>query len=260
MARAPIVLFFDDDESADGELLAQHLCAHRRFPSLGSAILGHTALSPRVPVTPVMHYVVAVGQFLLSYPSVPRDQPLGFAHFWTGRLSVKRDFLTQFGIFSQRLTRLEDIELGYRLARHGLEVRYWPGALSFRETGIAFAEFCRRMRVDGRATRHLVDLHPDPAMRAYCALDEEERPWREAAAALPAWMSAVEALEAELGAGGHFADHPRAPELWDLYRRCFLAHRFLGASEGSVPGRARSVVSRWATRLGRRPRAPRGHA
>jgi GT2 family glycosyltransferase len=248
MARAPIVLFFDDDESAHGELLAQHLGAHQRFPSLGSAILGHTALSPRVPVTPLMHYVVAVGQFLLSYPSVPRDQPLGFAHFWTGRLSVKRDFLTQFGIFSQRLNRLEDIELGYRLARHGLEVRYWPDALSFRETGIDFAEFCRRMQVDGRAVRRLLELHPDPEMRAYCALEDAGRQWLQAQAALPTWMAAAESLEAELGSRGQFADHPRAPELWELYRRCFLAHRFLGASQGFVASPANSVRVRWAMR------------
>jgi len=235
MARAPIVLLFDDDESAHEDLLASHLRAHERFPELTSGILGHTGWSPRLALTPLMHYVTEVGQFLLSYPSVPRDRPLDFSYFWTGRLSAKRDLFTQFGLFSQSLRRLEDIELGWRLSRHGLQMRYWPEARSYRETAVAFDDFCQRMETDGAAIIRLRRFHPGSELQGYLGLADAAELWRNDEPHLEGWIAEARALERELAGGPPFDDARYAP-LWELYRRCFLAHRHRGAAAALARG------------------------
>jgi glycosyltransferase involved in cell wall biosynthesis len=230
MARAPIVLLFDDDESAHEDLLASHLRAHERFPELTTGILGHTGWSPGLPLTPLMHYVTEVGQFLLSYPSVPRDQPLEFSYFWTGRLSAKRDLFTQYGLFSPALRRLEDIELGWRLSRHGLQMRYWPEARSYRETAVAFDDFCQRMETDGAAIIRLRKFHPGSELEGYLGLADAAELWRQDEPHLEGWIAAARALERELAELPAPFDDPRFAPLWELYRRCFLAHRHRGAA------------------------------
>ena len=42
LASAEIVLFFDDDDRPDADLLQQHILAHRQYPEEGTAVLGHT--------------------------------------------------------------------------------------------------------------------------------------------------------------------------------------------------------------------------
>lgn len=232
MSRFPIVHFFDDDEIADERMLEQHLLAHERYAGENVAVLGHTDWAPQLEVTPLMHYIVAVGQFLLSYPSIPRDQPLGFSHFWTGRLSVKRDFLTAHGIFSTSMRRLEDIELGYRLQRHGLEVRYSPSAKSFRLTTFSFSSFCEHLDRDGEWVYELCRRHSAPEMERYCGVAEALRQWDEVRDQVEGWKAEAKSLEERLGSAFATLESDDLVPLWDLYRRCFVASRARGIARG----------------------------
>ena len=74
-ADARLILFFDDDEIAAEALLEQHVEAHRAFPGDHQAVLGYTQWLPGLRITPLMHYVVEVGCYLLSYRYVARDRP-----------------------------------------------------------------------------------------------------------------------------------------------------------------------------------------
>ena len=51
--------------------------------------------------------------------------------FWTTNLSVKRNFLLENGLFDEDFPSAahEDVELGYRLSRYGLQLSYEPHAL-----------------------------------------------------------------------------------------------------------------------------------
>lgn len=66
-AQAPILFFFDDDDVADRNLLKEHLRSHREHPEEYAAVLGYTTWDASLEVTPVMHYVMDVGQFLFAY-------------------------------------------------------------------------------------------------------------------------------------------------------------------------------------------------
>jgi cellulose synthase/poly-beta-1,6-N-acetylglucosamine synthase-like glycosyltransferase len=225
-AQAPIVLFFDDDDCAAPTLLEEHLACHRRYPKECTAVLGYTAWAPSLRVTQVMHYVMDVGRLLFCY-NMPSGKRLDFTYFWGGRSSCKRSFLVRHGVFRQEFRAiLEDIELGYRLARHGLEVVFHRDAVQYMTRPITFDEFCRRCQRQGQAQVQFGRLYPhDPLVQQYCRLSDSQQRWPEMAAHLSGKVARVRELEGPLDAGADQDRDCRVGELHGLYRWTFDAFR-----------------------------------
>jgi len=234
LSRAPIVLFFDDDDAADEAMLEEHLEAHEKFPRDGVAILGFTDWHPDLELTPVMDYLVNVGQFLFSYTALDKEESLGFSFFWTGRISLKRDFTTHYGIFSQKMHRVEDVELGYRLMGHGLEIRYWPDAKSQMMRPITFEQFCARQKGDGRSLWTFSQLHPHPVVEEYCLVEGVEERWRRLEAELEPMKRAALALEKLIGTSPGEDDRELLEALHELYHRAFVASKLKGVAEAKA--------------------------
>ena len=210
-ARAPVVLFFDDDDVAHPDLLRQHLVAHDEHPDPAVAVLGHTAWSPRLHVSELMHYVTDVGRFLFDYAAADQGAVLDHTFFWGGRASCKRMFLAAEGIFDPSFRfGAEDIELGYRLSGRGFKVVYNARALSYMNRCVTYAEFGRRCERQGRSQYHFGHvLHPgDDGVRRYCGLDGATERWAAAAPHIGEWATRVAELERMLDA----ADAPPATE------------------------------------------------
>ncbi|HEX4963505.1 MAG TPA: glycosyltransferase family A protein [Thermoanaerobaculia bacterium] len=231
LSVAPLVFFFDDDDLAGSDLLAEHLEAHRRYPQTNLAILGHTSWAPALPQSELMRFVTGAGAFLFSYGSLSDGQVLDFTYFWAGRSSCKRAFLAQHGVFRPLFNPgLEDIELGSRLARFGLQVVYWARARQFANRAFTFEAFCRRCERHGMSQYHWARLNPGNAqIAAYCQSAGAEARWKEWECLLPPRMVRVHALE-EAEARGELSAAMRA-ELYRLYEWSFLAHKTKGMVE-----------------------------
>lgn len=178
MARAPIVLFLDDDDVADPDLLTVHLATHIRHPDPGVAVLGHTDLDPRIAREPLMQHVTGAGSQLFSYSWMKRGQWLSFREFWGGRSSCKRSLLVRHGLFRPEFRfGCEDIELGWRLKTHGLRVLYEPRARSTMIRALSVDDMCQRSYRQGRSQALFAQMHPDPEIRAYCEIEAAESGW-----------------------------------------------------------------------------------
>jgi glycosyltransferase involved in cell wall biosynthesis len=162
-----LILFADDDDVAAPELLRSHLAAHAEHPEPNVAILGYTAWHPDMAMTPLMHYVTNVGQFLFSYARLRHGQELDFRYFWGGRTSATRSLLTRDGGFDERLAPLDDIEFGYRLSQAGLRVVFDRRAERFMIRRINYAEFCARCERVGAALARLRKLHRAEEIEQY---------------------------------------------------------------------------------------------
>ena len=79
LARAPIVLFFDDDDRAAPDYLERHLEATPTIPARRVAILGHTDWAPELELTPLMHYVTDVDRLMFAYERLARRPDAGLA-------------------------------------------------------------------------------------------------------------------------------------------------------------------------------------
>jgi GT2 family glycosyltransferase/glycosyltransferase involved in cell wall biosynthesis len=235
IARADIIFFFDDDDMADRNLLAEHIKSHREHPEEHVAILGYTTWGDNVRITQVMNYIMRIGQFLFSYESLKHGQSLDFTYFWGGRSSCKRSFLVKHGVFNSIFHFiLEDIELGYRLSKFGLQVFFNKNAVSYMVRPITFEQFCRRCEREGHARYLFSRLHADLIIQQYCRSANIEEYWEFITKIFDTKMSRI--LEIEQTIDSVSSNDKQAieraqallPELGNLYWWAFHAHRMKG--------------------------------
>lgn len=195
-SRSPVLLFLDDDDVADHDLLAAHVATHRRYPAPLVAVLGYTDLASDIASSPLMHHVTQVGCQLFAYGWMTSGMMLDYTCFWGGRSSCKRSLLLEHGIFNPNFTfGCEDIELGWRLKSAGLSVVYEPAAKSTMIRRLTFHDFCNRQRRQGRAQRRFAQLHPNSEVRMYCEINSGLDIWEEHAVHSAAYLRWVERLD-----------------------------------------------------------------
>jgi len=178
VSRGPLLMFFDDDDVADAELLSEHVRTHTLYPQEHIAVLGYTTWHPSLTVSRLMEFVTNIGHFLFSYSNLKDGQVLDFTYFWGGRSSCKKSLLVKHGIFNQ-LFRFgsEDIELGYRLSKFGLKVIYNANAKSYMIRPLTYDQFCQRCIKQGKSQYHFSKMHPDPVIQQYCMVEDSEQKW-----------------------------------------------------------------------------------
>ncbi len=177
-SRGDLVFFMDDDDVATETLLEEHVKTHLKFSAQHYAVLGYTALGPEIRQNPLMHFVTEVGCFLFSYPSLKDGDILDYSYFWGGRSSCKRSFLLEHGVFNPVFRfGAEDIELGYRLSKHGLRVIYNKNAVSIMVRKIDFDAFCHRLERQGSSNYVMSRLHPETEIQRWAEIVDLDKNW-----------------------------------------------------------------------------------
>lgn len=225
LARAPIVLFFDDDDRAAPDYLERHLDGHAAHPDEAVAILGHTDWAPELELSPLMHYVTDVDRLMFAYERLGDGQALDWRGFWEGRISCKRSLLLRHGLHDQRLDYSIDVEMAWRLAPAGLRVIYTAAARSLMARPLDFDAFCQRTVAKGRAHALIAALHPGTEMAARLQLDGAAALWEESRHTEPALRQRVAALEERC-----LTDDRALPELHAAYREAFRLLHAKGAA------------------------------
>lgn len=177
-ASAPVILFMDDDDVPDPDLLTQHLLSHRQCNE-HTAILGYTTLSAELLDDPLMHFVTEVQHYLFSYPQLSHGQFYDYTHFWGGRSSCKTNLVREHGCFDEVFTfGCEDIELGYRLSRvTPFRVLYNQRAVSTMIRGIDVDAFMRRTYRQGVANALFYRKHPTREVLSWTQLQDWAARW-----------------------------------------------------------------------------------
>ena len=126
-ARAPLVLFLDDDVAAP-DLLEQHVHSHETHPDEAVAVMGSTVWGPGLVVAPSWSERAGDGAGLRG-----------------GQWSCKRQFLLDHGVFDPTFaSTLVEVELAYRLAPHGFRVIDNPRAITRLAAGVTLADLLVR--------------------------------------------------------------------------------------------------------------------
>jgi glycosyltransferase involved in cell wall biosynthesis len=238
LARAPLVLFFDDDDRASPNYLERHLAGHDAKPAENVAILGHTDWAPELSRTELMHFVTDVDRLMFAYERFGDGQELDWRGFWEGRISCKRALLTRYALHDQRLVYSIDVELGWRLAPNGLRVVYDAKARSVMARPIGLDDFCARTEAKGRAHAVVAALHTGTdAARRLVPPDSVEL-WERKRAGLDALRQRVRTLE-------HEADTDRSAlaELHHAYRELFKVLHAKGVAEATGTTRPTSPTA-----------------
>jgi len=113
-AEGEIILFMDDDTFADPALLREHLATHAECPKC--VVIG---------------WVNHISELDPKGPRKVKLADLSNSFFWTSNVSVRKKYIYEAGLFDEEFTEYgwEDLELGYRLKKLGLERRINPRAI-----------------------------------------------------------------------------------------------------------------------------------
>jgi GT2 family glycosyltransferase len=165
-ARAPVLLLLGDDmRPASSGLLAGHMALHAADPRPALGVLGRIEWRPDKPVSPFMHWLEHGGpQF--DYASLAAGPVPAARSFYTSHVSVKAQALAAVGGFDERFpfAAVEDVEIGLRLERAGLELVYHDELVVQHDHQYAPAGFAARQERVGASARLLFELHGDRAL------------------------------------------------------------------------------------------------
>lgn len=227
-ARAPVVLFTDNDTIPVSRLVSEHLASHRAHPGEVVAVTGLVRWATALKVTPFMRWIERGLQF--DFGSIQGDRG-SWAHLYGANASIKRSFLERVGGYDEvRLPYLyEDLDWGYRARLHGLRVVFNRRAV---------VDHWRPMTVEVWQARA-------PMLAAaewqFCQLHPEVSPWF--------WHMFKDAVERPRARGRAARLARFVPEgmpvlgrlVWsraDLYWRQQIGSRFMPSWEAAAAGEA----------------------
>jgi GT2 family glycosyltransferase len=159
-AQNEYILFLDDDVVPDPTLLAQHARSHE---AAGRDVV---VLGPMASLPSYDQPWVAWEQFQLEkqYRAMQRgDYAPTFRQFWTGNASVRRARLLEAGLFDVELKRGEDVDLGLRLAKLGVDYVFNLEARGLHHAERTLASFCKAHSAYGEMEVTLFEQHADGA-------------------------------------------------------------------------------------------------
>lgn len=150
-ACSALVLFTDSDIVPERTLVEQHMQWHEKNPQMEAAVLGYVTWSSEVNPTPFMRWYG--GNKLFDFDQLRNRREVSFRSFVTCNLSLKTGFLRTCGRFDEEFksAAYEDIELGYRLSKHGLRLFYNPSAIGYHYQFFSFENTCRKSMANGAA-------------------------------------------------------------------------------------------------------------
>ena len=173
-ARAPIVLFTDDDTVPTPPLIAEHLAAHAAHPDPTIAVAGRIRWAPELRLTPFMRWLDDGLQF--DHSSVEGSEA-SWAHLYTANASIKRALIEQVGGYDEvDLPYLyEDLDWGYRAREHGLQVVLWHSAVVDHWGATSLEDWRRRVPTLARAELAFSRKHPELAPWFYARFADAAR-------------------------------------------------------------------------------------
>jgi glycosyltransferase involved in cell wall biosynthesis len=163
LAQAPLILFVGDDILPERNLIRGHLTAHRLYRETNIAILGRITWPQDLPVNTLMTHIDGIGAQQFSYYYLQDGQEYDFRHFYTANISIKKAFLCsleQWFDTNFPYAAFEDVELAYRLSKHGLHIRYLSLLNGYHYHYHTIWSFSERQRKAGLASCTLTSKHP----------------------------------------------------------------------------------------------------
>jgi GT2 family glycosyltransferase len=201
LATAPVLMFLDSGTLAGPDLLALHLRAHSDHqPEAGSAargpgVIGYTYGYDLFQATPGLAEAVATMSPEQVYERFRTERSfqdgrheelarrgfdltrllLPWLFFWSMNISVHAADYAAVGGFDERFRSWgqEDLELGYRLHRHGVPLVVVPRAWAMECPHERDPEAC--MASAKHNTLQMLQTHPDPAVELFWALFNRDR-------------------------------------------------------------------------------------
>ena len=160
-ARAPLVLYTDNDTVPVRRLVEEHVEWHRRHPETEVGVLGLVRWAPEIEVTTFMRWLDMGLQF--GYANYRGHVDLPWAAFAGANSSLKRAFIERVGDFDQEHFPYgyEDTDWAYRASKLGFRMVYNRKAVVDHVRPMSIEFYKRRIRRVAAAEHTFTRLHPE---------------------------------------------------------------------------------------------------
>ncbi|MGE4471615.1 MAG: glycosyltransferase [Sulfuricurvum sp.] len=163
-AKGEKLLIIGDDIFPNPQIINQHIEKLRNL-TITDAVLGECDWHNDLTVNHLMDHITLFGCEQFSFKHFPKHDFTDFRHFYTCNISIDREFLlSEKTIFDEKFYRygFEDIELGYRLAKKGMKIFYYPEAFGeHQHPYYDVKKFCIRQESAGEMALVFKQLHKD---------------------------------------------------------------------------------------------------
>lgn len=156
-AKAPLIMFVDDDMLAVPELVEEHL--HKHVESPESCVLGQIlSAESEHPFERMLAYIFDGPRL-----SLPNRDPEP-SDYWSGNVSMPRSVYLGLGGYNQVFSQLgygKDVDFGKRLVEAGIPIVFAEKALTLQHFAERFAERMRKAYRCGITYGYVRDNYPD---------------------------------------------------------------------------------------------------
>jgi GT2 family glycosyltransferase len=155
-----VLVMLDDDMEPAPSCLSAHLAAHAA--AARRCVIGPAPITVEPDATPSSRYVAWKFNEHLDRLGQPGHE-FAIQDFYSGNISVERELLGEVGGFEERFSAYgnEDLELGLRLRRAGIDIVYVPGATARQHHTKTFAALAADARAAGHTAVEFAALHPE---------------------------------------------------------------------------------------------------
>ncbi len=157
------ILFMGDDIFPRQDILDIHVSRGKKYGD-NVAVLGQVDWHPAQIRNHLLKHIVDIGNEQFSFNCLTPDSYADFRHFYTCNVSVSKRILDLEKIkFDPRFYKVnfEDVELAFRLSKHGMKILYIPGAFGHHYHEYDVEGFCRRQQTAGEMALVIRDIHPE---------------------------------------------------------------------------------------------------
>jgi GT2 family glycosyltransferase/2-polyprenyl-3-methyl-5-hydroxy-6-metoxy-1,4-benzoquinol methylase len=227
-----LVLFLGDDMVPDPDLIELHLQRHEREPEPHVAVLGLAVWHPDVAAEPLQRWLDWSGlQF--DYHTI-NGSDAGWPRFYSCNVSLKRDFFLAAGGFDEDFVYYyEDLDAGYRLGQHDMELRFEPAAITRHWHRYDWPGIERRFAGIARGEWLMAQKHQwfkpwfRPQLLGAASQPRVRAPWQRAVPLLPAGETRSK-VERRVTTGYLQRLEPLFTEAWDGERDLSELKEYLG--------------------------------
>jgi len=164
VAQGEKLFIIGDDIFPSPEIINQHYEKLQELP-VCKAVLGEVIWHKDLETNTLMKHITELGNEQFSFGHFSHNNYTDFRHFYTCNISIDREFLlSEKIIFDESFYKVnfEDIELGYRLSKKGMEVFYYPDAVvQHYHPYKSVSDFCKRQQTAGEMALVFKRLHSE---------------------------------------------------------------------------------------------------
>lgn len=159
-AKGNVVVIVDDDVVPDSRFVFHHAKFHRLHPEPNYAAVGELMIPKET-----LHDPASFFHEFIDYNRFRGKDRLHYLDFWTCNVSVKRQFMLDYGMFEEKLLYFEDGLCGYRLAEHGMHLCFVPEAKGQHVHEMNLATVAAKGALIGRCLYEFEQLVPEKEVR-----------------------------------------------------------------------------------------------